>query len=69
MTSMSSCSTCCHYVCVARTMEKKVWTSIIMVSRVFRRVCAKFIDHAAIKDLRGEAAIASCIFEKEFPTS
>ena len=51
------------------TMGKEVWTSIIMLSCIFRRVCAKSIDPAAIEEMRGEAAIALYMFEKEFPPS
>lgn len=56
-------------LCVRCTMAKEVRTSIIMLSRVFRRVCAKTIDPAAIEEMRDEAAIALCMLEKEFPPS
>ena len=53
-------------LCVRCTMAKEVRTSIIMLTRVFRRVCAKTIDRAAIEEMRDEAAIALCMLEKEF---
>ena len=56
-------------LCVRCTMTKEVRTSIIMLSRVFRKVCAKTIDPAAIEERKGEAAIALCMLEKEFPPS
>ena len=56
-------------LCVRCIMEKEVRTSIIMLSRVFRRVCAKSIDPATIQEMRCEAAIALCMLEKEFPPS
>jgi hypothetical protein len=56
-------------LCVRCTMAKEVRTTIIMLSRVFRRICAKTIDPPAIEEMRGEAAIALCMLEKEFPPS
>ena len=43
--------------------------SIIMLSHVFRMVCAKSIDLNAIEEMRGKAAIALCMLKKEFPPS
>ncbi len=56
-------------LCVRTTLAKEVRTAIIMLSRVFRRICAKTIDPKAIEDMRSEAVIALCMLEKEFPPS
>ena len=56
-------------LCVRTTMAKEVRRAIIMLSRVFRRICAKSIDSKAIKEMKCEAAIALCMLEKEFPPS
>ena len=56
-------------LCVCTTIAKEVRTAIIMLSCVFRRICAKSIDSKAIEEMRCEAAIALCMLEKEFPPS
>ena len=56
-------------LCVCTTMAKEVWTTIIMLSRVFKRICPKSIDPKAMKEMSCEAAIALCMLEKEFPPS
>jgi hypothetical protein len=56
-------------LCVRCTMAKEVRTSIIMLSRVFRRVCANTIDPAAIEEMMDKAAITLCMLEKEFEPS
>ena len=53
-------------LCVRCTMAKEVRTSITMLSRVFRRVCAKTIDPATIEEMMDEAAITLCMLEKIF---
>jgi hypothetical protein len=55
-------------LCVRSTMAREVWTAIIMLSRVFRRICTKCIDPKAVEEM-SEAAIALCMLEKEFPPS
>ena len=40
-----------------------------MLSRVFRRVCAKTIDPATIEEMMDKAAITLCMLEKVFPPS
>jgi hypothetical protein len=50
-------------------MVREVRTSIIMLSQVFGRTCAKSIDSKAIEEMRCEVAIALCMLEKEFPPS
>jgi len=47
-------------------MAKEVRTTIIMLSRVFKRICVKSIDPKAIEEMRCEAAMALCMLEKEF---
>ena len=50
-------------------MAKEVRIAIILLSRVFRWICAKSIDSKAIEEMRCEAAITLCMLEKEFPPS
>ena len=56
-------------LCVRCTMAKEDRTSIIMLSCVFKMVCAKSIDPADIEEMKGKAAIALCMLEKEFSPS
>ena len=53
-------------LCMRCTMAKEIRTSKVMLSRVFRMVCAKSIDPTAIEEMRGEAATTLCMLEKEF---
>lgn len=56
-------------LCVRTSLAKDVRIAIIMLSRVFRRICAKTIDPKAVEDMRSEVVIALCMLEKEFPPS
>lgn len=56
-------------LCVRNRLAKEVRTAIIMLSRVFRRICAKTIDSNDIAELRSDVAITLCMLEKVFAPS
>jgi hypothetical protein len=56
-------------LCVRTLLDKDVRMEIIRVSRVFVRLCAKFMDPSEMTNLFEETAITICMLEKVFPPS
>ncbi len=56
-------------LCIRIVLAKDVCTVVIMLSRVFKRICTKTIDANSIAELRSNMATTLCMLEKEFPPS
>ena len=56
-------------LCVRTLLPKEVRATIIRISRIFQRLCAKSVDPSTMEDLMEETAVTMCMMEKVFPPS
>jgi hypothetical protein len=56
-------------LCIRTLLTKDVRMTIIRVSRIFGKLCAKVVDPSTILELFQETTVTMCMVEKVFPPS
>jgi hypothetical protein len=56
-------------LCIRTLLTKDVRMTIMRVSRIFGKLCAKVVDPSTISELFQETAVTMCMVEKVFPPS
>jgi len=54
-------------VAIPSVLDENVRLAIIMMSKVFQKLCAKEVQEADHDDMMRDVVMATCMLEKEFP--
>ena len=56
-------------VCIRGLLPNRVEKAIMHLSFIFKKICAKIIDHELMDSMNEEVAVVLCLLEREFPPS